>query len=430
MVGRIEPAVTDDAYASLRIPAVRRYIAGRTFALLGRQMLGVSIGWQIYDRTNSSLALGLVGLVQIVPVVALALRAGDIVDRRNRRDLAIAANLAVVACAAALAAISHARAPVWSIYATLLALGVATAFEAPATGALMAQLVPVEHFGNANAWRSTTAQLAATVGPALAGALIAWRGNATAVYAIDALLGLGFSGVLASLRRPATPAPRSTAPVREELRAGLRLVFATELLLSAITLDLFAVLLGGATALLPVFARDVLHVGASGLGWLRAAPSMGALAMALVTTQLPPWRHAGRVLLITVAGFGLATLGFGLSSSFALSMVFLAATGVFDNVSVVIRLTLEQLVTPDRLRGRVSAVHYVFIGLSNEMGEFESGATAALLGPVGSVVLGGVGTLVVAALVAWRWPALRRLGALADLRAVDPDEQPAKRSAP
>jgi hypothetical protein len=213
--------------------------------------------------------------------------------------------------------------------------------------------------------------------------------------------------------------------VREELRAGLRFVFATDLLLSAITLDLFAVLLGGATALLPVFARDVLHVGARGLGWLRAAPSLGALSMAVVTTQLPPWRHAGRALLFAVAGFGVATLGFGLSRSFALSMIFLAATGLFDNVSVVIRLTLEQVVTPDRLRGRVSSVHYVFIGLSNEMGEFESGATAALLGPLGSVVLGGVGTLAVVALVAWRWPALRKLGALADLRAVDPEGPPA-----
>ena len=419
----IEPAVADDAYASLRVPAVRRYIAGRSFALLGRQMLGVAIGWQIYDRTSSTLALGLVGLVQIVPVFALALRAGHSIDRRNRRDLAIVANVAVALCAAALAAISHTRAPIWTIYPTLFLLGAASAFEGPATAALLAQLVPAEHFGNANAWRSTTAQLAATIGPAIAGALIAVAGSATRVYLLDAILGGVFTIVLATLPRPPTPAPRPLAARdRHELRAGLRFVFSTELLLSAITLDLFAVLLGGATALLPVFARDVLHVGASGLGWLRAAPSLGALVMALATTRLPPWRHAGRALLVTVAGFGLATLGFGLSRSFALSMVFLALTGLFDNVSAVIRMTLEQLVTPDRLRGRVSAVHYVFIGLSNEMGEFESGATAWLLGPVGSVLLGGLGTLLVVALVAWRWPALRRLGRLADLRAIDPEE--------
>ncbi len=412
-----------DAYASLRLPPVRRYIAGRFLATMGRQMLGVAIGWQLYDRTNSTLALGLVGLVQVIPVVLLALPAGHLVDRKNRRDVAILSNALLTLCGLALFLISRNQAPIWTIYATLFLHGIAVSFEAPSTGSLMAQIVPPELFANANAWRSSSWQLAATGGPTLAGLLIATRGEATWVYAVDVGLSALFTLLLFTLPRPPTPAPSKGAP-QKELRAGLRFVFSSELLLSAITLDLFAVLLGGATALLPAFARDILHVDARGLGWLRAAPSIGALVMALVTTRLAPWKHSGRVLLISVAGFGLATVGFGLSKSFLLSMVCLAFTGVFDNISVVIRLTLEQLVTPNRLRGRVSAVHYVFIGLSNEMGEFESGVTAALIGPVGSVLLGGLGTLVVVAVIALRWPVLRRLGRLGDLVAVDPETIP------
>jgi MFS family permease len=413
-----------DAYASLRIPAIRRYMAGRFLATIGRQMLGVAIGWQLYDRTNSSLALGMVGLVQVVPVVLLALPAGHLVDRKNRRDVSVAANALLTLCGLGLALISFLDGPIWALYATLFVNGIAVTFEAPSVGSLMAQVVPPELFANANAWRASSWQLAATTGPALAGALIAIRHDATWVYAIDVACGLAFTLILLTIPRPPTPPPSRGAPA-EELRAGLRFVFSTELMLSAITLDLFAVLLGGATALLPIFARDILHVGPSGLGWLRAAPSIGALVMALVTTRLPPWQRSGRALLLTVFGFGLATLGFGLSKSFALSMVCLALSGVFDNISVVIRLTLEQLITPDRLRGRVSAVHYVFIGLSNEMGEFESGVTSALIGPVGSVVLGGVGTIVVVALVAMRWKALRELGPLSSIKAVDPDEKAA-----
>jgi len=415
----------DDAYASLRIPAIRNYIGGRFLATAGRQMLGVAIGWELYDRTSSTLALGLVGLVQVVPVVLLALPAGHLVDRKNRRDVAVLANILLTLCGLALTLISLFHGPVWAIYATLFVQGVGMSFESPSTGSLMAQIVPPPLFANANAWRSSSWQLAATGGPAVAGFLIAAFHGAAWVYAISVVGGALFTLTLLILPRPPTPAPSAGAP-KDELRAGLKFVFSTELLLSAITLDLFAVLFGGATALLPAFARDVLRVGASGLGWLRAAPSIGALVMALVTTKLPPWKRPGQVLLFTVAGFGVATLGFGYSTSFALSMVCLAFTGVFDNISVVIRLTLEQLLTPDRLRGRVSAVHYVFIGLSNEMGEFESGITAALLGPVGSVVLGGIGTLVVVALVALRWPALRKLPPLSGLRPADDPGAPSK----
>ncbi len=405
-----------DPYAALRVRAVRRYLSGRFLSTFGRQMLEVAVGWHLYERTGSALALGIVGLVQIVPVVVLALPVGHLVDRRNRRDVALAAETAWAGCALALAVASAAQAPVWITYVVLFAGGVVQSFASPASTSLMAQIVPREHFTNANAWRSSSFQLSATLGPAAAGALIALAHDVTWVYALDAAFSLTCAALLLSVARPPTPAPSHTGTPQKELRAGLDFVLGSPLLLAAILLDTFAVLFGGATALLPVFARDLLHVGPAGLGWLRAAPSIGALAMALVTTRLSPWRHAGRALLLAVAGFGLSTIGFGLSRSFALSLACLILTGVFDNVSVVIRLSLEQLVTPDHLRGRVSAVHYVFIGMSNEMGEFESGLTAALLGPVVSVVAGGVGTLLVIALVALRWPVLRRLGPLSSLR--------------
>ncbi len=409
-----------DAYASLRIPVVRRYILGRWFAAAGRQMLGVAIGWQLYDKTDSLLALGMVGLVQVVPVVVLALPAGHIVDRKNRLDVSIIANIAAAVCALALALISFTDAPTWMVYPVLFAAGVAGAFESPANGSLMAQIVPPELFANANAWRASSFQLASTGGPAAAGFLIAAAKSATLVYVLAFLGGLIFVIALSTIPRPPTPPPARGAPA-QEVRAGLKFVFGSPLLLAALTLDMFAVLLGGATALLPAFQKDVLHVGAEGLGWLRAAPSIGALVMAIVTTRLPPWKHPGRVLLVVVAGFGLATIGFGLSRVFWLSMACLVLTGVFDNVSVIIRITLEQMLTPNRLRGRVSAVHYVFIGLSNEMGEFESGTTGALLGPVGAVVMGGIGTCLVVGVVAWKWPELRDLGPLHELRAEDPD---------
>jgi MFS family permease len=411
--------VSRDGFAALRIPAVRRYILGRIAWAMGSQMLAVSVGWQIYDRTRSMLALGLVGLVQVVPVVLLALPAGHFVDRHNRRDVAILGTGLTSACVGALYLISRTGAPIELMYAVLFVMGVATSFTAPAVSSLMAQITPKQLFVNANAWRSTTFQLAASIGPALGGLTIAWSGDATMAYAVALASVLSFLVVLGTLPRPPTPLVRHDA-ARDELRAGLRFVFGTELMLAAITLDLFAVLLGGATALLPVFARDRLGVGPEGLGWLRAAPSLGALAMALVTTRLPPWRHTGRALLVSVAGFGAATIVFGLSRDFALSFVALFVAGVFDNVSVVIRLTLEQLITPDQLRGRVSAVHHVFIGLSNEMGEFESGVTAALVGPVASVVGGGVGTLLVVLLVATKWPALRRLGRLEEITPAPP----------
>lgn len=404
-----------DHYAALRLPGVAQFIFGRMIAAFGRQMVSVAIGWQLYERTHSPMALAYVGLAQIVPVVLLSLPAGVAADRFDRRAVALVGHLVLGACAGALALLTFVDAPVWTTYLVLAVQGGAVAFTAPAASSLLPNLVPPALYVNANAWRSSTFQIAALGGPAVAGFALDAFGP-FGVYLAGAGASLVYAVLLLGVPKPAPRAPStSAASVDGGVRAGLRFVFRTRLLLGAITLDLFAVLLGGATALLPIFAKDILHVGPRGLGWLRAAPAFGAFTLALVQTRLPPWRRAGVALFVAVAGFGLATIGFGLSSSFALSLFCLYLTGAFDNVSVVIRATLEQVVTPDELRGRVAAVHYVFIGLSNELGEFESGLAAALLGPVGAVLFGGVGTLVVCALAAAFVPDLLRIRELKDL---------------
>ncbi len=407
-----------DSLSALREPAVRRFLIGRTLAAGGRQMTSVAVGWQLYERTGSALVLGLVGLVQVVPVFALALVAGSVVDKFPRRNVAALAEAVFFTTGLGLCAASAWQAPIAIIYAMLFVMGVAKAFSSPAQAAMLPTLVSRANFANANAWSSSGFELASMAGPALAGGLIAWTGTATTTFALQAGLSGLYLLLLLSLPRvdlPASPKEKGAA------RAGLRFMRRTPLLLSAITLDTFAVLLGGSTDLLPIFAKDILHVGPSGLGWLRAAPSFGAFGVAILTTRRPPWKQPGRVLLFVVCGFGLATLGFGLSTSFPLSMFMLFLTGVFDNVSVVIRLTLEQMVTPESLRGRVSAIHYVFIGTSNELGSFESGFTASLMGAVGSVVFGGIGTLAVVGVVALIWPMLARTGPLNTLVAGDPE---------
>jgi len=401
---------------ALRLPAVRAFAAGRIVSVLGAQMLDVAVGWQLYERTNSKLALGLIGLSQVIPVVLLALPAGAAADRFDRRRMGMLAQAGMALAAAGLALASWFTAPIWTIYALLFLTGVCGTFSRPATSSLLAQIVPRSEFANANAWLASGFQIGATVGPALGGLLIAATGGASVVYLLDAAAALLFVAALAAIPASAVRPLEKSASDEPRLSAGLRFVFRSKLLLPAITLDLFAVLLGGATALLPVYAKDILHAGAQGLGLLRAAPSLGALIAALVQTRLPPWRHTGRVLLGCVTVFGVSTIGFGLSTSLPLSLVFLALLGGFDNVSAVIRSTLEQVVSPDSLRGRIAAIHWVFIGLSNEMGDFESGFAAWLFGPIAAVVGGGVGTLLVVAIVRFAWPELWRLGPLEDAR--------------
>jgi MFS family permease len=407
-----------DAIAAFRHPAVLRFALGRFLSAMGTTSASVAVGWQLYETTNSAWSLGMVGLVEVIPVLTLALPAGAAADRFPRRRIAIAAHLTLAACAAALMALSAFGGAAWMYYVVLFVTGVGMAFRGPSVGAMLPQLVPAKDFANANAWFSSTFELASISGPAVAGGLIALASHAQPAFAFACLAHLGFVGVLFTI--PARPAAQSgKRQGLKDLLAGFRFVRRNKVFLAAITLDMFAVLLGGAVALLPIYAKDVLHAGPVGLGWLRAAPALGALLTALVQTRLPPWRRPGRVLLITVAGFGVSTIVFGLSTVLWLSFVALFFTGVFDNVSVVIRSTLEQSLTPDVMRGRVSAIHYVFIGMSNELGSFESGATAALVGPVLSVVGGGLGTLLVVGAVALAFPSLRALPPLHQLEPLE-----------
>ncbi len=405
-----EPSGRHDPYAALRSRDFRLLLAGTPLVVVAEQILGVTVGWELYERTNSALALGLIGLVQIVPVILLALPAGHIADRYDRKRIAMAAMAALALCAWGLAALSAMAGPLVLVYLCLLGNGMARAFHSPAISSLTAQVVPPEHFSSAATWESGTWQASSIIGPALGGFLVAQRGPALAYAVAGAMLLL--AALTAAFLRP-RPVARSTEQLTlASLLAGVRFIWNTKIILASISLDMFAVLLGGATALLPIFARDMLHVGVEGLGWLRTAPAVGALTAALVIAYLPPFRHAGRTLLLVVAGFGLVTIVFGLSTSFVLSLAMLAALGALDNVSVVIRSTLMLTRTPDDMRGRVNAVHFMFIGISNELGAFESGLAAALLGAVGAVVAGGVGTILVVAAIATTWPEIRRLGRL------------------
>jgi len=394
---------------------VRSFAIGRFAAIAGWQMISVAVGWQLYERTGDPWALGLVGAAELAPVLFLMIVAGNAADRYPRRNVGIFAHALLTLAAIGLALVSWLNGPTYAIYSLLVVVGTARAFASPSVNTILPQLLAPAEFANANAWLSSTFQLAAITGPAVGGMLIAATGTATAPFAAAAVGQLIFIGMLRTLPLRVPP-PATDKRSAKDLFAGFRFVRQNPLFLSAITLDLFGVLFGGAVALLPIYAKDILAVGPAGLGWLRAAPGLGALTMALMTTRLPPWQRPGRVLLMVVAGFGLAIIGFGLSRSFPLSLVCLFLTGVFDNVSVVIRLTLEQIITPDHLRGRVSAINYVFIGFSNEFGAFESGATAALFGATLSVVGGGLATLLVVAMVSAVWPQLARIGPLHSLR--------------
>ena len=373
------------------------------------QMMLVAIGWQMYDLTGSAWDLGLVGLLQFLPALALVLVAGHVADRHHRARI-----IALCVAAQGVVALMLALAPFGGLsqrtllLALSVVLGTVRAFQMPAQQALVPLLVPAAWLPRAMAFSSAGLQGAVIAGPALGGFL--YVAGAPVVYGSCALL-FAIATALCLRIRHARPPPG--APVSlDTLLAGVRYVRSNKVLLGAISLDLFAVLLGGATALLPIFAKDILHTGPWGLGLLRGAPALGALLLSVALARWPIARGAGRKLFAAIAIYGLATLVFALSTSFMLSLAALAITGAADMVSVVVRQTLVQLETPDAMRGRVSAVASVFIGASNQLGEFESGASAALLGPVGSVLLGGAGTVLVAALW-WRWfPALARRDAL------------------
>ena len=397
-----------------RYPAFMRFWWSRLASTSANQMLMVAVGWQMYDLTGSAWDLGLVGLLQFAPALLLVLVAGHVVDRFHRARIVGLCMAAQTAIAALLAFSAHQQ---WASRELLLAisvlLGTVKAFQMPAQQALAPALVPPGVLPRALAFSSMGSQAAIVVGPAVGG--FVYVAGAHAVYAVCAALFAIAGALVAGVRYEHAPAASRKVDAAT-LLAGVHFVRHRPVVLGAISLDLFAVLLGGATALLPIFAKDILHTGPWGLGLLRASPAAGAVAMSLLLTRWPIARRAGRVLLGAVALYGAATLVFGLSHWFGLSMAALVVAGAADMVSIVIRQSLVQLDTPDDMRGRVSAVNSVFIGASNQLGEFESGATAALLGPVGSVLLGGVGTLVVAGLWLKLFPALAQRDQLAQIR--------------
>jgi MFS family permease len=404
--------------AALRQRDFRLFWVGAFAGTVGFEMQGTAVGWELYERTHSALALGYIGLVSVIPLIALVLPAGHVVDTVNRRSILIGAQATMASASVGLAAVSWLRAPVVAIYACFLVMGAARAFQQPVRNAILPALVPADVLANAVTWNSGGWQLAAVIGPALGGLMIGAFRIPALVYLCGAFGALTFLTCAALLHyRPIERELR--APTIESLVAGARYVVRTPLIFATITLDLFAVLLGGATSLMPVYAKDILHVGPVGLGWMDSAPSIGAVIMAVVLARAP-LKRAGPTLLWAVFGFGAATLIFGLSRSYMLSLAMLVLLGGLDMISVVVRGTLVPLLTPDDMRGRVGAINSLFIGTSNQLGGFESGVVARLFSPVISVVSGAIGTMLVVAAIAWKWPELRRLGPLTTAAPTEP----------
>lgn len=407
-----DPEAPPDAYGPLRFRDFRLLLSGSFLTMFGQQMITVAIGWELYLRTQSPLVLGGVGLAQVIPLIILFLPAGYVADSVSRKKIVFCCQVVVVLATSGLAYLSLEQGPLILIYGCLMAIGGAQSFNNPANSALVSQVIPEQAYEKAMTWRSSISQLSAVLGPAASGFLIGIFHGATVVYVLSGGCFLSFVVLLLFMRVGPQKGQAGNARKLSALVGGLRFLGQTQVMLAAITLDLFAVLLGGSTALLPVFATNILHVGPIGLGWLQAADSLGAVGMALLLAQRPPFKHAGRTLLIAVAGFGLATVVFGWSHWFWLSFIMLILLGAFDNVSVVIRSTLVLIRTPDEMRGRVSAVSSLFIGTSNQLGGFESGLAAQFLGPVQAVIAGGLGTVLVVLLIAGLWPDMRRLTTL------------------
>jgi MFS family permease len=397
-------------------PDFTNFQIARLFVIVGFEMQAVAVGWHVYELTRDPLALGLVGLAQFLPGVILFLVSGHAADRINRRKLLLFCYAGFAICSALLLWVSQFRAEsVPAIYAILITLGIVRAFSGPASRSILPALVAEEHFSNAVAWNATVFQAATLMGPALGGVVYAIFQGPRAVYATavsTALLGAVFTFRMQTRQRTALAEPFSA----ETVFAGLRYIFRKRLILGSISLDLFAVLFGGAVALLPVYAREILLTGPWGLGLLRSAPAMGALATAIVLAYHPLKKNVGMTLLWCVAGFGVFTVLFGISRSLVLSLMALLMAGACDMVSVLIRNTLVQISTPDQMRGRVTAVELIFIGASNELGEFESGLTAHWFGTVPAVIIGGAGSLIVTILWGSLFPELRKADRFADTR--------------
>jgi len=399
-----------DPYAAFRVPGFVRLFLGGLLIHVGTAAQGVAIGWEIYSRTDSAMMLGLVGLTQALPMMLLTLPAGYLADIYDRRRIMAIGLAGTTLTSIGLLVFSLAEGSIPMMFLLLFMDAAFHRLAGPAGSALIPQLVPAAALENAIKWRTSLFHVASVVGPAIGGMIVAWR--TPAAYAFSALTTAIFIVMLLGLRVPEGRRSRPGRIVAQVLE-GLHFVWHQKLILGTVSLDMFAVLLGGAVYLLPVFARDLLDAPwgmapEQALGLLRAAPAAGSVAMAVLLAHRPPLQRAGRSMLLAVAAFGVATVIFGLSRSFWLSMAMLFLTGFFDNISMVVRHTLVQLRTPNELRGRVSAVNSIFIGASNELGGFESGLVAHFLGPVLSVVSGGIGTLLVVATWSRLFPGLRR----------------------
>lgn len=416
-------AAAHDPYAAVRSDNFRRYWIGNFVSILGMQMQTATVMWEVFNRTNDPFMVGLVDLVLVIPVLSLVLLAGHVADRLDRKAVLMTAVALTGLASLGLAVVSFYQVHITALFGCVFAIGVARAFQQPAKSSLLPQLVPRAIFSNAVTWNLSGFQLASVVGPALGGWVLALFGYAYVVYLLQVSATMTFLVMLSRVRCAVTVEAHQ-APTLKSLGEGISFVWSRKAVLGAMTLDMFAVLLGGATALLPVFARDILHVGKVGYGFLWSAPAAGALVMSLALLHRRPMAKAGQTLLWSVAAFGVSIIVFGLSTSFAISLIALFMTGAFDCVSVVVRHTLVQILTPDRMRGRVSAISGMFISASNELGGFESGTLAKLTTPVVAVVAGGVGTLVVVAAAALTVPELRNYGRL------DARDEPAQEPEP
>jgi MFS family permease len=389
-----------DAYAAIKLPDFRRFIYSRFLFSLAIQMQSVVIGWQIYHLTHDALSLGMIGLTEVIPFFIVVLFAGHLADTKSRKGIILNSVVLYTVCIAILLLLTTVFShylemhSVFPLYVIIFFTGMARGFMSPAQSALFAQLIPRELLGNASTWNSVVWQIAAVSGPAVGGLVCGFFGFAPAYSIVLFFLLLGIV-CLTFVKKQPIPEKTKTESIWESLTAGVKYVFRNQIILSAISLDMFAVFFGGAVCVLPIFADQVLHIGAEGLGFLRAAPAVGAIFMSIGQAFHPQFKNAGRNLLFCVAGFGVATILFAISANFYLSFLMLLIGGMFDNVSVVIRATIIQLFTPDEMRGRVAAVNSIFIGSSNELGSFESGVAAKIMGLVPSVIFGGTMTLLV-----------------------------------
>ena len=420
----------DDNYAVLRILDFRNFVIARFLAVVGIQIQAVVVAWQVFDKTNDPLALGLVGLFEIIPSISVALFAGHLADRKDRKKIVLICYTVLLLCSICLLILSTpilniANNDVYPIYGVIFISGIARGFLHPSLAAFMAQLVPKHLYPNSSAWNSIAWQVAAVCGPALGGLLYGFGGKVLPIYfdaqekfssggailsySVDACLLLCAILFYSRILPKPIPEMKKGDSIFDSLFTGFKFVFSNQVMLAAMSLDMFAVLFGGAVALLPVFAKEVLQVGPEGLGILRASPAFGAAIMAMILAYKPPKENSGIILLVAVGGFGLSMILFGISSYFYLSVFLLALSGVFDSVSVVLRSTIMQTFTPENMRGRVASVNSIFIGSSNELGAFESGVTAKFMGAIQSVLFGGAMTLLIVAVIAAKAPELRKL---------------------